>query len=89
MPNDTLLDMDENRLAVITGPNMAGKSTYMRQVALIVLLAQTGSFVPADSAVIGITDRIFTRLEPPMTGRRPEHIYGRNVGSGSNFGECH
>jgi DNA mismatch repair protein MutS len=62
VPNDTLLDMDENRLAVITGPNMAGKSTYMRQVALIVLLAQTGSFVPADSAVIGITDRIFTRV---------------------------
>ena len=62
MPNDTLLDMDENRLAVITGPNMAGKSTYMRQVALIVLLAQIGSFVPADSAVIGITDRIFTRV---------------------------
>ncbi len=62
VPNDTLLDMDENRLAVITGPNMAGKSTYMRQVALIVLLAQIGSFVPADSAVIGITDRIFTRV---------------------------
>ena len=62
VPNDTLLDMDENRLAVITGPNMAGKSTYMRQVALIVLMAQIGSFVPADSAVIGIVDRIFTRV---------------------------
>lgn len=62
VPNDTLLDMDENRLAVITGPNMAGKSTYMRQVALIVLLAQIGSFVPADSAVISIADRIFTRV---------------------------
>ncbi|HOL90724.1 MAG TPA: DNA mismatch repair protein MutS [Clostridiales bacterium] len=62
VPNDTLLDMDENRLAVITGPNMAGKSTYMRQVALIVLMAQIGSFVPADSAVIGIADRIFTRV---------------------------
>jgi DNA mismatch repair protein MutS len=62
VPNDTLLDMDENRLAVITGPNMAGKSTYMRQVALIVLMAQIGSFVPADSAEIGIADRIFTRV---------------------------
>jgi len=62
VPNDTLLDMDENRLAVITGPNMAGKSTYMRQVALIVLMAQLGSFVPAEKAVIGIADRIFTRV---------------------------
>ncbi len=62
VPNDTILDMDENRLSIITGPNMAGKSTYMRQVALIVLLAQIGSFVPADSAVIGVVDRIFTRV---------------------------
>jgi len=62
VPNDTLLDMDENRVAVITGPNMAGKSTYMRQVALIVLMAQIGSFVPADKAVIGVADRIFTRV---------------------------
>jgi DNA mismatch repair protein MutS len=62
VPNDTVLDMDENRLSIITGPNMAGKSTYMRQVALIVLLAQIGSFVPADSAVIGVVDRIFTRV---------------------------
>ncbi len=62
VPNDTLLDMDENRLSIITGPNMAGKSTYMRQVALIVLMAQIGSFVPAKSARIGIADRIFTRV---------------------------
>lgn len=62
VPNDTLLDMDENRLAVITGPNMAGKSTYMRQVALIVLMAQMGSFVPASKAVVGVADRIFTRV---------------------------
>ncbi len=62
VPNDTLLDMDENRLSIITGPNMAGKSTYMRQVALIVLMAQIGSFVPAGSARIGIVDRIFTRV---------------------------
>ena len=62
VPNDTLLDTDENRLSIITGPNMAGKSTYMRQVALIVLMAQIGSFVPAAAAKIGITDRIFTRV---------------------------
>lgn len=62
VPNDTVLDMDENRLSIITGPNMAGKSTYMRQVALIVLMAQIGSFIPAKSAEIGIADRIFTRV---------------------------
>ena len=60
--NDTYLDNSNNRVAVITGPNMAGKSTYMRQVALIVLMAQIGSFVPAASANIGIVDRIFTRV---------------------------
>ncbi len=62
IPNNTLLDDEDNRLLIITGPNMAGKSTYMRQVALIVLLAQMGSFVPADSAHIGVVDRIFTRI---------------------------
>jgi len=62
VPNDTYLDMADNQIAIITGPNMAGKSTYMRQVALIVLMAQIGSFVPAKSAVIGIADRIFTRV---------------------------
>ncbi len=60
--NNTLLDDNENRVAVITGPNMAGKSTYMRQTALIVLMAQIGSFVPAKEADIGIVDRIFTRV---------------------------
>ena len=62
VPNDTVLDCDSNRTAIITGPNMAGKSTYMRQVALIVLMAQIGCFVPAKSARIGIVDRIFTRI---------------------------
>ncbi len=62
VPNDTLLDNDDNRLLIITGPNMAGKSTYMRQTALIVLMAQVGSFVPASSATISVTDRIFTRV---------------------------
>ena len=62
VPNDTMLDRDENRCAIITGPNMAGKSTYMRQIALITLLAQIGSFVPAKSAKIGIVDAIFTRV---------------------------
>lgn len=60
--NDTCLDNGKNRLSIITGPNMAGKSTYMRQTALIVLMAQIGSFVPADEANIGICDRIFTRV---------------------------
>lgn len=60
--NDTYLDKDENRLAIITGPNMAGKSTYMRQVALITLMAQVGSFVPAETARIGVVDKIFTRV---------------------------
>ena len=60
--NDTYLDEGENRLAIITGPNMAGKSTYMRQVALITLMAQIGSFVPASSAKIGVVDKIFTRV---------------------------
>ena len=62
VPNDTHLDGDASRLHIITGPNSAGKSTYLRQVALIVLLAQIGSFVPADSASIGLVDRIFTRV---------------------------
>lgn len=62
VPNDTVLDKNENRCMIITGPNMAGKSTYMRQIALIVLMAQIGSFVPARSASIGIVDAIFTRV---------------------------
>ena len=62
VPNDTLLDTAKNRMMIITGPNMAGKSTYMRQVALIVVMAQIGSFVPAREARIGIVDKVFTRV---------------------------
>ena len=62
VPNDTQLSNDDAQLIILTGPNMSGKSTYLRQVALIVLLAQTGSFVPADSATICLVDRIFTRI---------------------------
>ncbi len=62
VPNDIELDCDKNRLMILTGPNMAGKSTYMRQAAIIVLMAQTGSFVPAGEARIGVVDRIFTRI---------------------------
>jgi DNA mismatch repair protein MutS len=62
IPNDTLLDCEENQLVILTGPNMAGKSTYMRQVAMIALMAQMGGFVPAREAQVGLVDRIFTRV---------------------------
>jgi DNA mismatch repair protein MutS len=62
VPNDTELDIEHNQLQIITGPNMAGKSTYMRQVALIALMAQIGSYVPAEEARVGVVDRIFTRV---------------------------
>ncbi len=62
VPNDTVMDGGDNLLAIITGPNMAGKSTYMRQVALITLMAQVGSFVPAKAAHVGVVDRVFTRI---------------------------
>ncbi|HEY96337.1 MAG TPA: DNA mismatch repair protein MutS [Dehalococcoidia bacterium] len=62
VPNDTLLSNEDAQIIILTGPNMAGKSTYLKQVALIIMLAQIGSFVPADSAEIGIVDRVFTRI---------------------------
>jgi DNA mismatch repair protein MutS len=62
VPNDTIMDTKKCQLAIITGPNMAGKSTYIRQTALLVIMAQMGSFIPAEKAVIGLTDRIFTRV---------------------------
>ena len=69
VPNDTRMDGGDARLLIITGPNMAGKSTYMRQVALIVLMAQMGSFVPARSAHIGVVDRCSPASAPPTTWR--------------------
>lgn len=62
VPNDTLLDCEDNHLIILTGPNMAGKSTYIRQTAILVIMAQIGSFIPAESAQIGIVDKIFTRI---------------------------
>ena len=69
MPNDTELDAERAQIVVLTGPNMGGKSTYLRQVALIVLMAQAGSFVPAAEAEIGVVDRIFTRVGARTTSR--------------------
>ncbi|MFH1963739.1 MAG: DNA mismatch repair protein MutS [bacterium] len=74
VPNDTLLDQSDNQILIITGPNMAGKSTYIRQVALIVLMAQIGSFVPAKEAEIGVVDQIFTRV-----GASDELIKGQST----------
>ena len=62
IPNDITLSNDEAQLIILTGPNMAGKSTYLKQTAIIVLMAQIGSYIPADKAVIGLVDRIFTRI---------------------------
>ncbi len=83
--NDTYLDEKNDRLSIITGPNMAGKSTYMRQVALITLMAQIGSFVPAQSATIGVVDKIFTRVgASDDLAMRTKYIHGRNDGSCRN-----
>jgi len=74
IPNDTVLDCSENHLLIITGPNMAGKSTYIRQVALLIIMAQIGSYIPAHSAQIGIVDKIFTRI-----GARDEITKGQST----------
>jgi len=74
VPNDVLIDNDRNRLLVITGPNMAGKSTYVRQVAILVIMAQAGSYIPAESARIGFVDKIFTRI-----GARDEIAKGQST----------
>ena len=78
VPNDVVLDRDTQQILLLTGPNMAGKSTYMRQIALIVLLAQIGCFVPAREARIGLVDRIFTRRGPRSPGERAKYVHGRN-----------
>ena len=83
--NDTYLDKLNDRLSIITGPNMAGKSTYMRQVALITLMAQIGSFVPANDAKIGVVDKIFTRVgASDDLSMRTKYFYGRNDGGSRN-----
>lgn len=88
VPNSTLLDDKDNRMLIITGPNMAGKSTYMRQVALITLMAHMGSFVPAESAKIGIVDRIFTRVgASDDLAERPIYVYGGNERDGAHSAE--
>ena len=87
--NDTFLDNGKNRLSVITGPNMAGKSTYMRQVALIVLMAQLGSFVPAQEADIGICDRIFTRVGASDDLASGQSTFMGNDRGGQHPAQCH
>ena len=84
--NDTYLDKLNDRLSIITGPNMAGKSTYMRQVALLTLMAQMGCFIPANEAQIGVCDKIFTRVgASDDLSMRTKYFYGRDDGSGRNF----
>ena len=83
VPNDLDMDMNQNRISIITGPNMAGKSTYMRQVAVIVIMAQIGCFVPAASAEIGIVDRhLHARRRLPTTSRRGQSTFIGRDGRG-------
>lgn len=86
--NDTALD-DSTRMLVITGPNMGGKSTYMRQTALIVLLAHIGSFVPAASCELSLVDRIFTRIGSSDDGGRALDVHGRNERNGKHPAQRH
>ena len=84
VPNDLQTDPDERQLLLITGPNMAGKSTYLRQVALIVIMAQMGSFVPATEAVLGLVDRVLTRIGARDDLRRGESTFhGRDARDGA------
>jgi DNA mismatch repair protein MutS len=85
VPNDTLLDTSGNQLIVITGPNMAGKSTYMRQVALIAIMAQMGSFVPAKETVIGIVDREFTRVGASDFNARGQSTFNVEMNETANI----
>ena len=85
VPNDTMLDEDENRMLLITGPNMAGKSTYMRQNALIALMAQIGSFVPAAAAHIGVVDAIFTTFDGMSIARSVVEFICENIGCKTLF----
>ena len=80
VPNDLDVDPAERQLLLITGPNMAGKSTYLRQIALIVIMAQMGSFVPATSAELGLVDRVFTRIgaRDDLAARRFD-VHGRDA----------
>ena len=90
VPNDLLLDSGSNRLLILTGPNMAGKSTYIRQVALIALMAQIGSFVPASAARIGVVDRIFTRVgAADNLARGQSTFHGGNERNGGYTKERH
>ena len=88
VPNSTLLDDKDNRMLIITGPNMAGKSTYMRQVALITLMAHMGSFVPAESAKIGIVrSHFYPCRRIRRFGERPIYVYGGNERDGAHSAE--
>lgn len=87
--NSLYLDRGENTVAIITGPNMAGKSTYMRQCALIVLMAQIGCFVPARSASIGIVDGIYTRVGASDDLQPSVHLHGGDERGGGHSQECH
>src|SRR5204862_5712599 len=86
VPNDTSLDGENLRLAIVTGPNMAGKSTYIRLVVLIVLMAQIGCFVPAESAEIGLVDRIFTRVGTNDDLARGQSTFMVEMNETSNIG---
>ena len=89
VPNDLYLNSSTHNILLLTGPNMGGKSTYLRQTALIVILAQMGSFVPARSARLSVVDRVFTRIgASDNLGARPLHFHGRDDGDGGHLAHC-